>query len=174
MAQLELGPLDTLTVARVRRDPPVFYLQGRMGPRSVTVELSLEMLQALAAGIPDLLHEVHQKFPDLPPEMHPGNEPPVPLAPGPALFRVGTVGLGYEPENDLILLELREQVARGRSHAPRVVRLWCTREQILQLALRSLEVLQDTLPMCPQCHQLVDDLETHVCPRKNGQDAGGS
>lgn len=172
MAQLELGPVDTLTVAMIRREPPLFHLQGRMGARHITVEMSLEMLQALMENIPEFLAEVHRKFPELPPELHASRVEPPPFLPGPALFRVGTVGLGYEPENDLILLELREQVERGRSQSPRVARLWCTREQILGLALHTLEVLQRALPMCPQCHQLVDDLETHVCPRNNGHEAG--
>ncbi len=169
MSQIELGPVDILTVALVRREPPTFHLQGRMGPRHVTVEMSLEMLQALTTGIPEFLAEVHERFPHLPLEEHTVNEQSMRFYPPPSvLFRVGTVGLGYEPENDLIVLELREQIQRERGGAPRVVRLWCTREQILHLALWSLEVLRTALPVCPQCNQPVEDLEAHVCPRKNG------
>lgn len=169
MAQMELGPVDILTVALVRREPPTFHLQGRMGPRHITVEMSLEMLQALTTGIPEFLAEIHERFPHLPLEEHIVDEQSMRFYPSSStLFRVGTVGLGYEPQNDLIVLELREQTSRTSGGAPRVVRIWCTREQILQLALWSLEVLRTALPVCPQCNQPVEDLETHVCPRKNG------
>ncbi len=173
MSQMELGPVDFLTVALVKKDPPTFHLQGRMGARHVTVELSLEMLQALTTGIPEFLAEVHERFPHLPPEEHTIDEQNMRFYPPPStLFRVGTVGLGYEPENDLIMLELREQIQREQGGSPRVVRMWCTRDQILHLALWSLEVLRTALPVCPQCNQPVDDLQLHVCPRKNGHVVG--
>ncbi len=172
MSRIDLGPVDILTVALARREPASFYLQGRIGARQITVELSLEMLQALTTGIPEFLAEVHERYPHLPPEGHSVEEGQMglfpPLSP---LFRVGTVGLGYDPENDLVVLELREQVAREQKGSPRTVRFWCTRDQVLQLVLWSMEVLRSTLPTCPQCGQIVEDLETHICPRKNGHNA---
>ncbi len=172
MSRIDLGPVDILTVTLARREPASFYLQGRIGHRQITVELSLEMLQALTSGIPEFLAEVHERYPHLPPEGHTVDHSRMtPFPPLKPLFRVGTVGLGYEPENDLVVLELREQVARERSGSPRVIRVWCTRDQALQLVLWSLEILHRTLPTCPQCGQVVEDLESHICPRKNGHNA---
>ena len=163
----DIGPVERLSVAMVQREPPIFHLQGQVGNRRIVVALSFEMLEALSEGIPDFLAEVHRRFPELPPEVHTlevaGEDPSD--HEGEAVFRASTVGLGYEREQDLVFLEFKEEPAGGN---PSVVRLWCTREQLLDLALSSMDLMRQALPVCPQCGRVVPDLENHICPRKNG------
>lgn len=163
----DFGPVDVLTVSLAQTNPPLFVLQGRIGPRRVTVMLSLELLQALGEGIPSFLAEVHRRFPELPPE-----ESVVPMEqvavveeePYQSMPFVDMAGLGYERENDLVVLELKVV----QEPQERFLRIWCTRDQILQLAVWTLHLLRSTLPICPQCGRVVQNLETHLCPRKNG------
>jgi uncharacterized repeat protein (TIGR03847 family) len=85
------------------------------------------------------------------------------------LFRVGQLGLGYDPEEDLVALELRELAeAEGQSADDlNVVRLWCTRSQIRALANWGLEISSRGRPLCPQCGQPMDPAG-HFCAKKNG------
>jgi uncharacterized repeat protein (TIGR03847 family) len=78
------------------------------------------------------------------------------------------LGLGYDPDADLVALELRE-LAEGEQKAEELatVRLWCTRSQIRAMANWGLEISSRGRPLCPQCGQPMDP-EGHFCARKNG------
>jgi uncharacterized repeat protein (TIGR03847 family) len=84
------------------------------------------------------------------------------------LFRAGEMGLGYDTEQDLIVILVREIVAEdGQMEDASVVRFWITRQQAAWLAGWSTEVVQRGRPICPQCGQPMEP-EGHFCPKKNG------
>src|SRR4030065_1538073 len=93
----------------------VFYLQGWQDDRTVTLIVEKFQIQSLAIGLEQFLEEVHTKFPDLPQasdnyveekmHIHPPVDP---------IFRVGEMGLGYDPENDLVVLAAREVQVEGK------------------------------------------------------------
>jgi uncharacterized repeat protein (TIGR03847 family) len=84
------------------------------------------------------------------------------------LFRAGEMGLGYDADQDLIVILGREIVAEdGDPEEASVVRFWCTRQQAGWLAAWSAEVVQRGRPICPQCGQPMEP-EGHFCPKKNG------
>lgn len=174
---IELRPVNHITTDAI--GPPgqrVFYIQAWKDDRTVSVIVEKFQVQTLAVGVEQFLAEVNGKFPDLldasadydEEKMH--IHPPVD-----AIFRAAQVGLGYDPEGDLVALELREmpQPAEGEEPPPEpaegagVVRLWCTRSQLRALVNWGLEVASRGRPLCPQCGQPMDP-EGHFCPRKNG------
>ncbi len=170
--ELDINPVSHITAdALGRPGQRVFYLQGwrETDPQPVTIVIEKIQLQSLAAGVDQLLAEVMQKRPDLP-EADPVYEeekmrisPPVD-----PLFRAGEIGLGYDGDNDLVVIQAREIVVEGEDQEnAAVVRFWCTRSQLLQLGRWGGEVVSRGRPICPQCGQPMEP-EGHFCPKKNG------
>jgi uncharacterized repeat protein (TIGR03847 family) len=76
--------------------------------------------------------------------------------------------LGYDEENDLLILVARELIAEGEdSEQAGVVRFWCTRSQLRAMSNWGIEVASRGRPLCPQCREPMDP-EGHFCPKKNG------
>lgn len=168
---IELRPVGHITTDAL--GPPgkrVFYIQAWKDDRTITLICEKTQIQSLAVGVEQFLADVNTKFADLPDasadfdedqmHVHPPVEP---------LFRVGQLGLGYDPQADLVALELREMAndEEQPSEELRVVRLWCSRSQMRALANWGLEIASRGRPLCPQCGQPMDP-EGHFCPKKNG------
>lgn len=164
-----------LRVHRLTADalgPPgkrVFYIQGQSGNRVITLIVEKIQLRSLALGVEQFLEEVAARFPRLSAasadyvEKRMRIRPPVD-----PLFRVGEIGLGYDAENDLVVLMAREILAEDQDPAEAgVVRFWCTRSQIRAMAHWGVEVAARGRPLCPQCGEPIDP-EGHFCPKKNG------
>ncbi len=167
---IDLHPVDNILIdALGQPGKRVFYIQGWQGERTITLIIEKLQLQTLAVGIEQFLAEVQDKVEGLreasaeyqEEQMH--IHPPVD-----PLFRVGEFGLGYEAENDLMVLVARELIPEGTpSEEGGVVRFWCTRDQLRALARWGIEVASRGRPICPQCGEPMD-LEGHFCPKKNG------
>jgi uncharacterized repeat protein (TIGR03847 family) len=167
---IDLHPVDHIsTDAFGKPGSRIFYLQGWQGERTITLIIEKIQLQTLAVGIEQFLAEVAEKVSDLREasaeydealmHIHPPVDP---------LFRVGEFGLGYEAENDLMVLVARELVPEGTpAEETGVVRFWCTRDQLRALARWGIEVASRGRPLCPQCGEPMDP-EGHFCPKKNG------
>ncbi len=167
---IDLRPVDHISIDAIGQPGKrVFYLQGWQGERTITLILEKLQLQTLAVGIEQFLAEVQEKVPSLreasaeyeEEQMH--IHPPVD-----PLFRVGEFGLGYESENDLMVLVAHELVGEEiQEEDGGVVRFWCTRDQLRALARWGIEVASRGRPLCPQCGEPMDP-EGHFCPKKNG------
>ncbi len=96
------------------------------------------------------------------------------------LFRVSNIGLGFNLEDDLIIMVVHEllpeatieDVFETPPDTPQesdagVVRFWCTRSQLLALSRWSIEVVSRGRPTCPQCGEPMDP-QGHFCVKKNG------
>lgn len=172
MSQVEI---DLRPVTHILTDaigPPgkrVFYLQGWQNDRTVTLIVEKFQIQSLAIGLEQFLTELDEKYPDLPDasadyeeekmHIHPPVEP---------LFRVGELGLGYDVEDDLLILVAREAIPEGMdTEEAGVVRFWCTRAQLRSMSNWGIEIASRGRPLCTQCGEPMDP-EGHFCPKKNG------
>jgi uncharacterized repeat protein (TIGR03847 family) len=147
----------------------VFYLQGRQGSRTITLILEKFQLQSLAIGIEQFLAELAIQNPNLPEASSDYQENDMrlqlPLEP---LFRIGEIGLGYDPSRDRVVMIVREiQEAEQDPEKAATVRFWGTRSQFRALGRWSIEVINRGRPICPQCGQPMEP-EGHFCPKKNG------
>jgi uncharacterized repeat protein (TIGR03847 family) len=168
--EIDLRPVSHITTDAI--GPPgkrVFYIQGWQGERTVTIIVEKFQIQSLAIGLEQFLAEIHQRFPHLPEapadyveekmHIHPPVDP---------LFRTGELGLGYDIENDLVVLIARELLPEGADpDEANVVRFWCTRAQLRAMCRWGMELAGRGRPLCPQCGQPMDP-EGHFCPKKNG------
>lgn len=168
---IELRPVGHITTDAIGpAGKRVFYIQAWKDDRTITLSCEKTQIQSLAVGVEQFLADVNTKYADLPDasaeydedqmHVHPPLEP---------MFRIGQLGLGYDPDADLVALELRELLEGEERKADNqtVVRLWCTRSQIRALANWGLEIAARGRPLCPQCGQPMDP-EGHFCAKKNG------
>lgn len=168
--EIDLQPVDHITTDAIGQPGKrIFYLQGWQKARTVTLLVEKVQIQSLAIGLEQFLSEVATRFPDLPEassdfieeQMH--IQPPVD-----PLFRVGELGLGYDAEKDLVVLVAREIQDEGEEpENGRVVRFWCTRDQIRSMCHWGMQVVTRGRPICPQCGEPMDP-EGHFCPKRNG------
>ena len=168
--EVDLRPVTHITTDAIGQPGKrVFYIQGWQEQRTVTLIIEKLQLQSLAIGLEQFLAEIHEKFPNLAEAVSEYQEEQMHIHPPvDPLFRAGEIGLGYDAENDLLVLVVREIVAEGVDpEESGVVRFWCTRSQLRAMAHWGMEVASRGRPLCPQCGEPMDP-EGHFCPKKNG------
>ena len=179
---IELDRVDALGAGAIG-DPGerVFYIQADKADARLTVVVEKEQVALLAAEAVAFLDRIGLEYPEEPGEsstLHPSaaqvTEPAVPL------FRARMIGLGFEPDRKLVLLELREKAededddedrrSRSRTRCP------TTRDtspgssppaaQVRAMAARGAEAVAGGRPLCQLC-QFPMDPAGHICPRWN-------
>jgi len=166
--EFKLDSVGFITVDTI--GPPgqrVFHLQAAEADQLYTFTIEKEQASALADTIVEMLAEIAEKFKVQTPETSsPGydfdlHEPILPL------FRVGQMGLGYDSDNDRLILLLHELQPEDAPEEPRSARLAVTRELMSALARHSRQVVQGGRPICGNCGRPIDP-EGHFCPKSNG------
>lgn len=168
--ELDLRPVTHITTDAIGSPGKrVFYIQAWQEERTITLIVEKIQVQSLAIGLEQFLAEVNEKYPNLPDASADYEEEKMRINPPvDPLFRVGEFGLGYDSENDLIVLVTRELLPEGQDPAETsVVRFWCTRSQLRAMSHWGMEVAARGRPTCPQCGEPMDP-EGHFCPKKNG------
>ena len=178
--EIDIDPCDHITSDAIGQPGQrVFYIQAYQAEKTYTVIIEKTQLQSLAVGIEQFLAEVARQNPKLEEagadyvEEHMRINPPVD-----PVFRVGEIGLGYDQTRDRVVLFVREAQGESRGETQdqgedpepesgSVIRFWCTRTQLRQLARWGAEIASRGRPMCPQCGQPMEP-EGHFCPKKNG------
>jgi uncharacterized repeat protein (TIGR03847 family) len=180
---IELDPVDGLGAGAVGEPGQrAFYLQARKERAQLTVLVEKEQVALLATEAVAFLDRIADEYPEDPVAL-PGaeaelREPTVPL------FRARLIGLGFDPERQLVLIELRErssddedeeEPAAAPEPAPAdeeeegegfVARLYATRPQVRAMAARGAAAVAAGRPACPLCDQPMDPAG-HRCPRWN-------
>ena len=178
---IELDPVDMLGAGAVGEPGQrEFYLQARKERAQLTVLVEKEQIALLATEAVAFLDRIADEYPEegirLPISVAELQEPTVPL------FRARLIGLGFDPERELVLIELRERSSDGDEEdvddedppAPAVedeedgfvARLYATRSQVRAMAARGAAAVTAGRPPCPLCDQPMDPAG-HRCPRWN-------
>ena len=170
--ELDLNPVQHITADAIGQPGQrVFYLQGwrENDPQPVTIIAEKIQIQSLTLSLEQLLDEIAGQKPDLSPEEPEYDEEKMHISPPvDPLFRAGEMGLGYDAEQDKVILLAREVVMEDEDQEnAAVIRFWCTRTQARRLARWGAEVIKRGRPICPQCGQPMEP-EGHFCPKKNG------
>lgn len=154
----------------------VFYVQARQGLTTITIETEKEQVRALALGIHQFLEELTQRFPD---RLDLDRVDPRDLVLTPPFepeFKVAQMGLGYDADNDRVVIvaqalgteeESEETPTESDEDKGPKARFWITRGQAKALADHALEVVALGRPICPLCGRPMNP-EGHFCPKRNG------
>ena len=107
---IELDDVDGLGAGAVGEPGArAFYIQARTERTQLTVLVEKEQVDLLATEAVAFLDQIAEKYPelpfDLPSTQSTLREPTVPL------FRARLIGLGFDTERELVLIELRERAA---------------------------------------------------------------
>ena len=177
---IELDDIDALGTGAVGQPGArAFYIQARTENAQLTVLVEKEQIALLAAEAVAFLDRIADDYPELPfdvPQLQTQlREPTVPL------FRARLIGLGFDPERELVLLELRERSPDDDERAGEasageetedddaegyVARIYATRAQVRAMAARGAEAVSGGRPPCPLCDMPMDPAG-HACPRWN-------
>jgi len=166
----DLKPVHHLTTGTTGEPGKrVFYLQAGDGEETITVIIEKAQLLSLEKGASQFLDDLEERYTDIPPASESYNEDGMALqTPLDPLFRVGNLGLGYDEEEDLIVLLARE-IGPDEFDPDEVqmIRIWCSRSQLKALIHYGLIVASQGRPICPHCGEPIDP-EGHFCPKRNG------
>jgi len=173
--EIELEDVQRLSTGAVGEPGSrTFYVQARTADTELTVLVEKEQVALLASEAVAFLDRLAEEYPEdqvvLPPSAAELHEPTVPL------FRARLIGLGFDPERELVLIELREHATDDddESDDPEAVqdssgyvaRIYATRPQVRAMAAHGAAVVQAGRPPCPLCGMPMD-LSGHRCPRWN-------
>lgn len=166
-----------------------FYLQAVGGGRVVSVALEKSQVALLAEKLDELLDEVRRRGADIPakgdmPVGEPDDADPL-SAPIEEEFRVGTLGLSWDPTSGTVVVEARAVVAPSETSAdeaevpsdlddldddapngPDVLRVRISPTAARAFSRRATKVVSAGRPPCPLCG-LPLDATGHFCPRMN-------
>jgi uncharacterized repeat protein (TIGR03847 family) len=166
---IDLNPVSAITTDAVGQPGQrVFYLQARRGPTTITIETEKEQVRALALGIHQFLEELTQRFPertDFEAVLQSDLNLAPPLEPE---FKAGQMGLGYDSDQDLVVVVAQALQLEGEPEEDAVTaRFWITRGQAKAMADHALNVVSQGRPMCALCGRPINP-EGHFCPKRNG------
>lgn len=156
----------------------VFYLQATGGGRTISVALEKVQVAVLAERLEELLGEVARRLHVEVPEQAAGVEDLAPLdAPVEEEFRVGTMGLAWDGDAHLVVVEAHAQTGAEDEEAPEpltdaeegpdVLRVRMSPAVARAFIARAERVVAAGRPPCPLCGLPLDPAG-HVCPRQNG------
>lgn len=168
--EIDLQPIVHITTDAIGAPGKrVFYIQAWQGTRTLTLIVEKIQIQSLAVGLEQFLAEIQTRYPDLPDAGGEYDEERMRISPPvDPLFRVGELGLGYDADNDLVVLVAKELMGEDEdAEQARTVRFWCSRAQVRAMCRWGMEVAGRGRPLCPQCGEPMEP-EGHFCPKKNG------
>ncbi|HEY3336415.1 MAG TPA: DUF3090 family protein [Candidatus Limnocylindrales bacterium] len=159
-----------------------FFLQARDGSRITSVALEKVQVAALAQRLTELLDELERRdISGADADQPLDNAIPVLDEPINEAFRVGTLSMGWDTQDDLVLLEASELVAAEEDEeedppeafddededGPDFLRVRLTTLAARTFVAQALRLLSAGRPPCPLCGQPLDP-QGHLCPRRNG------
>src|SRR5512135_3275023 len=104
--EIDLRPVTHITTDAIGQPGKrVFYIQAWQDERTITLIIEKLQIQSLAVGVEQFLVELNRQFPDLAESSASYEEDKMHIHPPvDPLFRTGELGLGYDAEDDLIVL----------------------------------------------------------------------
>ena len=167
---IDFKPISRITVGTV--GPPgqrVFLLQASQGVSMITLKVEKEQVRILSTSILELMEELDEKHPRSYSKVdEPLSSDLMLQEPFEPAFAVGQIGLGYDQEQDLIVLVVQELQYEDNDD-PATARFWGTRPQMKILSEHALEVVEQGRPICPLCDSPIDP-DGHFCPKSNGHE----
>lgn len=152
--EIELNPVDFVTVGTVGpKGRRVFYLQAGQQDHIISIIIEKEQSRALSDAILELIGDLDERYERTTDEVDLADFDMELRQPVEPMFRVSQMGLGYDEDQDKVVLVAQELIVtatedgeEGEEEAledilgldpteqPSVVRLWCSRAQMRALS----------------------------------------
>lgn len=143
--EIEFNPVDFVTIGTIGpKGQRIFHLQAGQGKQLVSLIIEKEQAWALSEAINDLIDDLTSR-----------SQPVVgdgleiidmdmdlrePIRP---MFRVAQMGIGYDEDNEMIVLVAQEMPQLDDDEDdPGVVRLWCSRDQMQALSAHAMDTVE--------------------------------
>lgn len=124
-----------------------FYIQAERGLDRLTLLCEKEQVLALAEAIDEMLGNLEKEFNLARKEEVTFDEVEMTIKePVDPVFRVGSMGLGYDADRDRILLVAQELLAEDEQRDPQEVRLFADREMMQVLGAYARAVVEKGRP----------------------------
>ena len=146
---VEMRHLDRLAIGAV--GPPgqrVFVLEAHAAENSLSIVLEKEQVAVFAVEASEFLDKIGEEYP----EEHELVDPVESVVQDPdaqPLFRARVIGLGFDPEDDVVLVELREEEPEDDEEADNtedvagwVARVFATRAQVRAIVAAGADAVQ--------------------------------
>jgi uncharacterized repeat protein (TIGR03847 family) len=171
---IELDGVDALGAGAVGAPGErAFYIQAGKDGARLTVLVEKEQIALLATEAVAFLDRLADDFPEDGGDGVAAGADAALAEPAVPLFRARMIGLGYEPDRRLVLLELRESSEDDEADDDLddgeegfVARIYATRGQVRAMAASGAAAVAAGRPTCPLCEQPIDPAG-HQCPRWN-------
>ena len=154
-----------------------FYVQAVHASRVVSVLVEKQQVAILADRIDALLDEVARRFgTPIPPATGAVDDVGPLVTPVDAEFRVGTMGLGWDANENSVVVELlaatdesldESIVLDDRDDGPDALRVFLTTDEARSFAARAEAIVSAGRAVCPLCAEPLDP-QGHLCVRTNG------
>lgn len=180
---MELKPASSIQIGAIGEPGNrTFYLRASGPGGEVALRCEKFQVEGLASRLDELLSTIASELgkprrTDLESLLEEIEEAP---APPEFDWAVSELGIGYDPEEDLILVVARSTeresdestdlfaVELGEESGGEEARIWITRGQAEVLALQSAVVGAAGRKLCPFCTMPIDPEEGHDCFARNG------
>src|SRR5688500_450774 len=162
--EIELNPVDFITVGTIGpKGQRVFHLQAGKDNQIVSLIIEKEQAWALSEAIRELVEDLDSRYPALNREAAEAEAGKIDMElrePIEPMFRVAQMGLGYDEERNLVVLVAQELVVLDEEAdpdmvEPGIVRMWCSRVQMLALSAHAQSTVQAGRPDPKQNGRLV-------------------
>jgi uncharacterized repeat protein (TIGR03847 family) len=144
--EIEMNPVDFVTIGTIGpKGQRIFHLQAGQGTKLVSLIIEKEQAWALSEAINDLITDLDEKMGESFSSDVSLDELDMDLRePIRPMFRVAQMGIGYDVDNEKIVLVAQEMTRLGEQSddEPGVVRLWCSREQMRALSLHAVATVE--------------------------------
>ena len=150
-----------------------FVIQARKGHALLSILVEKEQVRLLATEATEFLDRIAEEDPE-DHDVAAFETPAGAVTEDEPLFRARLIGIGYDPERHLVLIELRESAVEEEDELPpepeetegRIARLYATRAQVRAMARNGVAAVEAGRPKCPLCDFPMDP-DGHICPRWN-------
>jgi uncharacterized repeat protein (TIGR03847 family) len=170
---IEFDPVDAIDAGAFGAPGHrTFVIQARKGDALLSVLVEKEQVQLLATEANEFLDRIASEDPEelAPAAVDAGDGTVTEDEP---LFRARLIGIGYDPERSLVLIELREDASDEEDVPPEpeaspghVARFYATRPQVRAMARNGARAVAAGRPTCELCGFPMNP-EGHACPRWN-------
>jgi uncharacterized repeat protein (TIGR03847 family) len=173
---IEFDPVDLIAIGALGKPGQrVFMIQAVKEGARLCVVLEKQQVALLAAEAEEFLDRVQAEDAEPEPALDPASDALCgQVVEAEPLFRVRLIGIGYDRDRRLVLLELREQADEDNEGHPidreevdgHIARVYATRAQVRAMIRHANTSVESGRPACPLC-ELPMDPDGHFCPRLN-------